>query len=118
MFLKRLKRFFKLIKKDVSQNERIWVILLKIVGGVIVMLAVALAVILVLTGIGYIITFLWRLPYIQSRTSGPEQSVYNSYTNIGLAFVVLTEIAGFLVYDLFKFFGWLLRKWKEAEKEE
>ena len=118
MFLKRLKRFFKLVKKDLFQNEHVWVTFLKIVGGVIAMLAVALAVILVLTGIGYIITFLWRLPYIQSRTSGSGQSVYDSYTNIGLAFVVLTGLAGFLIYDLFKFFGWLLRKWKEAEKEE
>lgn len=115
--MNRLKKFFKLVRNDLFKNERVWVTLLRIVGGVIVMLAVALAVIFILAGIGYIITLLWRTPYIQSRTSGSGQSVCDSYTNVGLAFIVLTGIAGYLLYDLFKFFRWLLRKWKEAGNE-
>jgi len=118
MFLKRLKKFLKLLRNDLFHNEHVWKTLLRIVGGVLVLLAVAFAVIIVSAVIGWIITLLWRAPYINSRTSGSGQSICDSYTNIGLAFIVLTGIAGYLLYDLFKFFRWLIRRWKEAGKEE
>jgi len=116
--MQRLKRFFKLLRNDLFHNERVWTTLLRILGGVIVLLAVAFTVIFVLTGIGWIITLLWREPYIQSRTSGSEQSICDSYTNIGLVFGFFTGFVGYIIYDLFKFVRWLIRRWKESGKEE
>ena len=118
MLLKRLKKLFKLLQNDLFQNERMGIALLRIVSGVIAMLAVALAVIFISAGVGWIITLLWEAPYINSRTSGSGQSVCDPYTNTGRAFIVLTGIAGYLLYGLFKFFRWLVRSWKESGKEE
>jgi len=116
--MKRLKKFFKLIQKSLFPHERAWVTLLRILGGVIVLLAVAFTVIFVLAGIGWIITLLWKLPCIQAQTNGSGQGIPNSYPNIGLAFVMLVGIAGFLIYNMFEFFRWLIIKWKESGKEE
>lgn len=118
MLLKRLKRFFKIIKKDLFSEEAAWLVIIKIIGALIVLSAIALTVVLVLAGIGYLITLIWRTPYINSRTSGNGSSVFDSYTNVGLAFCCLAGVAIYIIYGIVTIIKWLLCKWKESGKEE
>ena len=115
MLQKRLKRFFQLIKKDLFSNEAAWIIIIKIIGGLIILIAIGLTIVFALAGIGYLVTLVWREPYIHYRS---ESNVFDSYTNVGLAFCFLAGIAGYLMYGILKIFKWLLQKWKESEKED
>jgi|GEM_PF-3971430 len=114
MLLKQLRVFFRLKKKELSEEFKKMRSAAKL--GIFIIVGYFVIIAFVTISVGFIVSLFWRYPFVYLKVTHPHNSVFEIYSVIGVI-VVLSIIMLALIGWLLKMFIVSIRdSWEKAGK--